>query len=181
MGDETVHAEAVVIATGSWSAAWSASVGVAIPVRPVRGQIVALQTAGTALRALISGAGGYAVTKPDGRTLVGTTVEEAGFDARPTVNGINSLLARAPHLAPKLAQATVLSAWAGLRPGTPDDLPIIGQLRGRRGVVVATGHFRNGIILAPITAELLSDLLLRRQPRLDLTPFEPDRFLAHAA
>jgi glycine oxidase len=181
LGNESIRAETVVIATGAWSASWSRSVGIAIPVRPVRGQIVALHTAGTALRAVISGAGGYALTKPDGRTLVGTTVEDAGFDARPTVEAIASLLARATALSPRLAQASVVSAWAGLRPGTPDNLPIIGRLRERQRAILATGHFRNGILLAPITAELVCDLVLRRTPRLDLGLFEPERFMVRAA
>jgi glycine oxidase len=121
------------------------------------------------------------VPKADGRILVGTTVENAGFDPRPTVAGIGSLLERAPRLAPRLAGATMHSAWAGLRPATADGLPIIGRVGGWQGVVLATGHFRNGILLAPITAELVADLLLDAQTRLPTARFDPTRFFAHAA
>lgn len=181
VGSESLLAPEVVLATGCWSAGWGQHLGVSIPVRPMRGQMVALQTPGTALRCVIGGAGGYAITKPDGRTIVGTTVEDAGFDSRPTVEGITGLLARAPKLAPKLATAAVVAVWAGLRPGTPDGLPIIGRAGTWQGITLATGHFRNGILLAAITGELVTDLLLRRTPRLDLAAFEPGRFLIRAA
>jgi glycine oxidase len=181
IGNETMNAGEVVIANGCWSGAWSASLGLPIPVRPVRGQMVALEAQGRAPRAVLSGCGGYAVPKPDGRIIVGTTVEDAGFDPRPTVQGIAGLLDRAPRLAPRLAGATVRAAWAGLRPGTTDGLPIIGRVAGRHGVTVATGHFRNGILLAPITAELVADLLLEGTTRLPTARFDPARFLPHAA
>ena len=110
VGNQTIAAGEVVIANGAWAGAWSKPLGFALPVRPVRGQMVSVNTAGSGLRTVISGAGGYAVTKPDGSTLLGTTVEEAGFDPRPTVQGIASLLERAPRLAPDLAEATIVSA-----------------------------------------------------------------------
>jgi glycine oxidase len=175
------RAEEVVIATGSWSAAWSAQAGIAIPVRPVRGQIVALRTPGTALRTVLEGAGGYVVAKPDGRVLAGTTVEEAGFDARPTAGAIATLLQRAARLSPRLSEATVVSSWAGLRPATADGLPIIGRVSMRAGLTLATGHFRNGILLAPVTGELITDLILRRKPRFDIEAFDPNRFESRAA
>jgi glycine oxidase len=180
-GTELIRADDVIIATGSWSAAWADALKTAIPVRPVRGQLVGLRTGGTALRTVISGAGGYAITKADGRTIIGTTVEEAGFDARPTVDAIGTLLRRAPLLSPGLAKATVESAWAGLRPGTPDGLPLLGRVGNWRGVILATGHFRNGILLAPITAEVVSDLVFQRTPRMSIGPFDPARFVPHAA
>jgi glycine oxidase len=180
-GDLAIAAAEVVIASGSWAGAWSHELGLPLPVRPVRGQMASLDFAGTGLRTVVGGAGGYALTKPGGVTLVGTTVEEVGFDARPTVNGIASLLERAPKLVPRLADATVVNAWAGLRPGTPDGLPIIGQPRGWEGVTLATGHFRNGILLAPITGELVADLLQGQTPRLPIARFDPSRFVPHAA
>jgi glycine oxidase len=180
-GDLAIGAAELVIASGSWAGTWSNELGLPLPVRPVRGQMVSLDIAGTGLRTVVAGAGGYALTKPGGVTLIGTTVEEVGFDARPTVKGIASLLERAPKLVPRLADATVVSAWAGLRPGTPDGLPIIGQPRGWRGVTLATGHFRNGILLAPITGELVADLLQGQTPRLPIARFDPGRFVPHAA
>lgn len=181
VGGESLYGGDVVIANGCWSAAWSAGLRLPVPVRPVRGQMVALDAHGRAPHTVLSGAGGYAVPKPDGRILVGTTVEDAGFDPRPTVDGIASLLERAPRLAPRLAAATVVSAWAGLRPGTADGLPIIGRVPGWQGITLATGHFRNGILLAPITAELVADLLLEGTTRFPISRFDPARFVPHAA
>jgi glycine oxidase len=181
IGGEAVHAGEVVIANGAWASAWSDALHTPIPVRPVRGQMVALRTAGTALRNVVSSNEGYALTKADGSTYVGTTVEEAGYDARPTAAGIAGLLALAPRLIPRLADATVASAWAGLRPATSDGLPLLGRLHGWQGVTIAAGHFRDGILLAPITGEVIADLLARRRPRLALDAFDPARFLVRAA
>jgi glycine oxidase len=181
IGGEAVHAGEVVIANGAWASSWSDALRTPIPIRPVRGQMVALRTAGTGLRSVVSFAEGYILTKPDGSTYVGTTVEEAGYDARPTAAGIARLLALVPRIAPRLADATFASAWAGLRPGTSDGLPLLGRLPGWQGVIVAAGHFRDGILLAPITGELVADLLARRRPRLPLDAFDPARFLVRAA
>jgi glycine oxidase len=180
-GMESLRADETVLATGSWSHAWGRDLNASIPVRPIRGQMVALQRYGSGLRTVISGANGYVVAKPDGRMIAGTTVEDVGFEGRPTVDGISSILARIPRLSPRLSNATVTAVWAGLRPGTPDGLPILGRVAPWRGVTLATGHFRNGILLAPITAELIGDLLQRRSPRFDLTPYDPARFLVRAA
>ena len=181
VGGETVHAAEVVIANGAWASSWSEALHAAIPIRPVRGQMVALRTIGTGLRHVVSSAEGYMLTKPDGSTYVGTTVEEAGYDARPTAGGIAALLGLVPRLAPRLADATFSRAWAGLRPGTADGLPLLGRVPGWQGVTVAAGHFRDGILLAPITGELVADLVARRRPRLPLDAFDPGRFLVRAA
>jgi glycine oxidase len=124
---------------------------------------------------------GYALSKADGTTYVGTTVEEAGYDARPTAAGIARLLALAPRLVPALAEATFTDAWAGLRPGTVDGRPLIGRLPGWKGVTMAAGHFRDGILLAPITGELVADLLAGRRPRMPVDEYDPGRFLVRAA
>jgi glycine oxidase len=181
LGGETIHAAEVVVANGAWAAAWSDALHTPIPIRPVRGQMVALMTPGTALRHVLSSTGGYMLTKADGSTYVGTTVEEAGYDARPTASGIAGLLALVPRLAPGLADATVVRAWAGLRPATSDGLPLMGRVPGWHGVSIAAGHFRDGILLAPITGELVADLVARRSPRLPLEAFDPGRFLVRAA
>jgi len=181
IGGEAVHTGEVVIANGAWASAWSDALHTPIPIRPVRGQMVALRTSRTALRNVVSSAEGYLLTKPDGSTYVGTTVEEAGYDARPTAAGIGRLLAMVPRLVPRLADATFESAWAGLRPATSDGLPLLGRLPGWHGVTIAAGHFRDGILLAPITGEVIADLLARRRPRLPLDAFDPSRFLVRAA
>jgi glycine oxidase len=181
IGGEAVHAAEVVLAGGAWASSWAEALRTPIPVRPVRGQMVALRTPGSGLRNVVSSLAGYMLTKPDGSTYVGTTVEEAGYDARPTAAGIAGLLAVVPRLVPRFADATFLSAWAGLRPATSDGLPLIGRLPGWHGVTLAAGHFRDGILLAPITGELVADLLARRGPRLPLDAFDPGRFLVRAA
>jgi glycine oxidase len=181
IGDETVQAAEVVLANGAWASSWSESLHMPLPVRPVRGQMVALRTMGTGLRNVVSSAEGYMLSKPDGSTYVGTTVEEAGFDARPTASGVAGLLALVPRLSPRLAEATFSSAWAGLRPGTADGLPLIGRPPRWQGVILATGHFRDGILLTPITAELVVDLVAGRRPRLPLEAVDPARFIARAA
>ena len=181
LGGELVRADEVVIANGAWAGAWSHVLGVAIPVGPMRGQMVALRTSGTALRHVISNADSYALTRADGLTTMGTTVEDVGFDPRPTVSAVARLLEQAARLSPRLSDATFDRAWAGLRPATPDAMPMIGRLSEWRGLSLATGHFRNGILLAPITGELMADLLLRRRPRLPLDAFDPTRFTIRAA
>jgi len=181
IGGETVHAGEVVIATGAWASSWSEVLHTPIPVRPVRGQMVGLRTSGTGLRNAVSSSQGYMLTKPDGATYVGTTVEDVGFDARPTVSGIAGLLALVPRLAPRLADATFVRAWAGLRPATSDGLPLLGRIPGWHGVTLAAGHYRDGILLAPVTGELVADLVVRRHPRLPLDAFDPGRFLVRAA
>jgi glycine oxidase len=177
---EPLECDEVVIAAGAWSGAF-AELGPALPVRPVRGQLVALQTVSTSVRHLIYSSGGYLSPKPDGSILVGATQEEVGFDPRPTADGVAGLLQSVARLTPALASATFADAIAGLRPGSPDGLPLIGRLPGWSGVSAATGHFRNGVLLAPITAHLVADLLLRERPRLSLEAFDPARFAVRAA
>jgi len=181
IGGETIQAAEVVIANGAWAPAWSEALHTPIPVRPMRGQMVALTTPGTGLRQVVSSADGYLLTKADGSTYVGTTVEDVGYDARPTAVGIAGLLALVPRLVPRLADATFAAAWAGLRPGTSDGLPLIGRIPGWHGVTLAAGHFRDGILLAPVTGEVVADLVARRVPRLPLEAFDPGRFLVRAA
>ena len=181
IAEETVNAGEVVLADGAWAGAWSHLLHTPIPIRPIRGQMVALRTAGSGLRAALNAGDGYLITKANGLTYAGTTVEDVGFDARPTALGIAGILELVPRLAPRLADATFSHAWAGLRPGTPDGMPLIGRLPDWRGVILASGHFRNGILLAPVTGELVADLVAHRRPRLALDAFDPGRFLVRAA
>jgi glycine oxidase len=117
----------------------------------------------------------YLIPRSDGRLLVGATVEEAGFDKRTDLATIQRLHKSAIELVPKLADAKILEDWAGLRPGTPDALPILGATN-IPGCYAATGHFRDGILLAPITAEVMSAVIEGRKPEHDLTAFSPARF-----
>jgi len=117
----------------------------------------------------------YAVRRGESGLLVGATVEEAGFDAVPTVDGIAELLGFIRRVFPQLAEARLESVWAGLRPGTPDGLPLVGPLP-EWPALLATGHFRNGILLAPITGKLMSQLILKGRTEMPLDPFSPARF-----
>jgi glycine oxidase len=161
-----VAAGAVVLAAGAWSGAF----GVASV--PAKGQMLLLAAAPGAVRHMILAAGEYLVPRADGRILAGSTVEYVGFDKSVTPRGLASISSAVARMTPSLADATVETSWAGLRPGTPDHLPVIGE--ARPGLFVATGHFRSGIMLAPVTAEIVRDLVDGRTSR-DLTPFAPGR------
>jgi len=117
----------------------------------------------------------YLIPRSDGRLLVGATVEEAGFDKRTVPSTIQRQRQAALELMPKLRDAKILEDWAGLRPGTPDGLPILGETEVP-GYYVATGHFRDGILLAPITAQVMADVIERQTPAHDLSSFSPARF-----
>jgi glycine oxidase len=117
----------------------------------------------------------YLIPRSDGRLLVGATVEEAGFDKRTDLATIQRFHRAAIDLVPELQNGKILENWAGLRPGTPDALPILGAT-ATPGYYVATGHFRDGILLAPITAEVMAAVVEGHAPEYDLTPFSPERF-----
>jgi glycine oxidase len=175
VGGEPVRAGAVIIAAGSWSGRLDPRFPA--PVFPVRGQGVALEDAPPRLRHVVYDGRCSLTPRNDGRLLVGTTSEpSAGYDARPTAGAVAELLAAAAALAPRLASRPVLGTWAGLRPRTPDGWPIIGRSARADGLLWATGHAGMGILLAPITADLIADLMLGRPPRFELAPCAPGRF-----
>jgi glycine oxidase len=157
--------------------AWSGQIDpYAFPTRPVKGQILCLvMPSRTLLKHVIRSPKVYLIPRSDGRLLVGATVEEAGFDKRTDASTIQRLHQAAIALVPKLLDAKILEAWAGLRPGTPDALPILGAT-DTPGYYVATGHFRDGILLAPITAQVMTYVITGTQCNYDLTPFSPRRF-----
>ena len=133
---------------------------VAPPVRPVRGQLLHLRFASPPLSRIVWGSTSYLVPWADGSVLVGATVEDAGFDESVTVAGVCQLLESAVDLLPAARSATFEGARAGLRPATADELPIIGRSSTMRGMYYATGHYRNGVLLAPLTAAMIADLVL---------------------
>lgn len=171
---QTTEADAVVLAVGSWTGRLATRLGATVPVRPMRGQMIAYRS--TALRRMVWGEDGYLVPKAGGSLFAGATVEDVGFRCRTTAAGLTRLRWMARRLAPALRYAEVASEWAGLRPGSPDGLPIIGRLPGWENVYVAAGHFRNGILLAPVTGKLVSQLVLEGRTDTDLRPFDPARF-----
>jgi glycine oxidase len=165
----------VVVAAGPWSGALLQEVGVQAPTPPLRGQIVLLRSDRRLLRRIVEHGKDYLVPREDGRVLVGATEEDAGFDCRTTATGIHGLLAEALRLCPVLAGAEVEQSWAGLRPGSIDTRPYLGFAPGYRNLIVATGHKRAGLQLAPATAQVIADLVLGRPPGIDLDHFRIDR------
>jgi glycine oxidase len=162
------------VAAGSFSGGidW---LGRYAPTRPVRGQMLALRSAGVTLRRVVRSESGYLVPRNDGRIIAGSTLEEAGFSKHVTPGGLSKILEAALELVPALADAEIIETWAGLRPGTPDNLPILGPT-DIEGLFLATGHFRNGILLAAVTARLLRDWVLGKTIRLETKAFSSLRF-----
>jgi glycine oxidase len=173
----TLSANAVVLAAGSWSGQIAIDgVTTPVPVRPVRGQLLSLAWIGTPLRRVTWSSRCYLVPWDDGTLLVGATVEEAGFDERVTVAGVRDLLDAACEIVPRAWSAGFQAARVGLRPATLDDLPVIGRSAALPNLMYATGHYRNGVLLAPLTAQLVADAML--DDRLDpaLASVSPSRF-----
>jgi glycine oxidase len=164
-----------VVASGAWSSRLMEAAGCLASVRPVRGQIVLLATQASPIRHVINVGPRYLVPRGDGRVLVGATEEVVGFDKRTTAGGVGGLMDFALDVVPALARATFERAWAGLRPQSADGLPYLGRVDGAGNLFVATGHFRAGLQLSPITAKVMSQLVLGREPALPLAPYSPDR------
>ena len=151
-------ADWIVVAAGPWTREVAGAAGVDVEVRPQRGQLAALDPGSTVMRRSVFWSTGYLVPKGDGTIIAGGTQEDSGFDDRPTVAGIASLLDLARKLVPSLAQARLLRAWAGLRPVTPGGEPVV-QISSVRNLIIATGHHRKGILLAPLAAAQVADLI----------------------
>lgn len=169
-----LYAGTTVLAAGAWSGELAGSVGLDLAVRPVRGQILLTEAAPGFCTRVVLDTDTYVVPRQDGRLLIGSTVEEVGFDRSVTLEGVRHLSGRAAAILPESARLPLLGSWAGLRPATPDRLPFLGR-GGMEGFLLATGHFRNGILLAPLTAQVVADLLLGRPPSVPLEPFDPLR------
>jgi glycine oxidase len=163
-------------AAGAWTDQLLECIGVSIGVKPVKGQIVLYRPIRPLLRRIIGFDKRYLVPRGDGRILVGSTEEpEAGFDKQSTVAGVDGLKSFAMEIVPELASAEVEKTWAGLRPGSPDDLPFLGRLPNLDNAFIATGHYRAGIQLSVATAQIMSETLQNRQTRIDLDAFRVDR------
>lgn len=176
---ERIATAAVVLAAGAWSGQLTAPLGRPLPTLPVKGQMVLIDGTTRRPRSIIGAPGvtGYVVPRADGLVWVGTTVERGGWGTRPTAHGLWFCIDTARRLAPALLQEELFWAGAGLRPGTVDDQPILGRLPGWRNVWVATGHFRLGIMLAPITAELIARAMELESEDGIPPRFSPQRFL----
>jgi len=178
-GDRRYEADAVVVAAGSWTGRIKVAGAPALPVRPVRGQLLHLRWPDSQPppSRIVWSRDCYVVPWPDRSLLVGATVEDVGFDERVTTEGVRSLADAAGALLPAAKAGEFVAARAGLRPAAPDGLPIIGGLRGARGVIAATAHYRNGVLLAPLTASLVAEMLLHSGGDPALEVVSPDRFL----
>ncbi|MEK7216081.1 MAG: glycine oxidase ThiO [Chloroflexota bacterium] len=177
LGDGShLSSDHVVIAAGPWSGFLTEDLGVTIPVRPVRGQILSIHRMPRPLTMCIYHNHEYLTPKVDGTVLVGATYEEAGFDLRVTTQAVHDLLGFVPRLVPELADAQVTELRVGLRPGSPDDAPMLGPVPGWEGLSVATGHFRSGILLSPITGLLIAESITQGTTSMPLEPFSLARF-----
>ncbi|HJR52578.1 MAG TPA: glycine oxidase ThiO [Gemmatimonadota bacterium] len=172
--EAAAHSDLVVLAAGAWSGG-IAGLPRPLPVRPVKGQMAALKPAAMPIRHVVGGRGAYCVPRDDGRVVVGATVEDAGFDERVDPAAVAALIRAAAAAVPALGDAPVASRWSGLRPGTADDLPILGADPELPGLLYATGHYRNGILLAPLTAEVVAALARGAEPPVETAPFSPAR------
>ncbi|WP_339523066.1 glycine oxidase ThiO [Pseudomonas sp. EA_35y_Pfl2_R111] len=172
-----IHADQVVLAAGAWSGELMKTLGIKLPVVPVKGQMILYKCAEDFLPAIVLAKGRYAIPRRDGHVLIGSTLEHAGFDKTPTDEALSSLKASAIELLPALAYAEVVGHWAGLRPGSPEGIPFIGPVPGHDGLWLNCGHYRNGLVLAPASCQLLADLMLGREPIVDPAPYAPARRL----
>lgn len=178
-GNRTVLADAVVLASGAWSETLARTAGLWLPMVPVKGQMVRLAAPDGLVRHVVKRGITYAVPQAGQGVVIGTTAETAGFDRSLSEDALHAIVANASRLVPAFASHPRTEAWSGFRPRLPDLLPAIGPVAARRGLFLATGHFRNGILLAEVTARMVADAILgRADPR--LAAFSPDRFAPKA-
>ena len=174
-GGTSWDADRVVLAAGSCSSQIRVEGADAVPVKPIRGQLLQLQAEPGALQRVIWGPSGYLVPWPDGAVLVGSTVEDVGFDERYTDEGVRRLRAVAAALVPSLADAPVTGVRTGLRPRGPDDLPMLGRSAVVPGLIYATAHYRNGVMFTPLTVRLVDDLVFDQGSDPALRDLDPAR------
>lgn len=168
-----MRADRVVVAAGAWSGNLLAKLGLELPVKPMKGQMILFKCAEDFLPSMVLAKRRYAIPRRDGHILVGSTLEDVGFDKTPTEDALESLRATAIDLLSGLADAEVVKHWAGLRPASPEGLPFIGAVPGYEGLWLNCGHFRNGLVLAPASCQLLADLMVGRAPCIDPAPYAP--------
>lgn len=168
-------ADAAVVAGGAWSGRILANLGIELPVRPVRGQMIMYAGQPDQVRHINLVGGHYLIPRRDGRILVGSTLEDVQFDKSTTATARQELSKFASGLFPSLAETPIERHWSGLRPGSPDGTPYICAVPGVPGLYMNAGHFRNGVVLAPASARLLADQILGREPILDISDYALDR------
>ena len=173
--DAVIDSDVVIIAAGSWSTSVQGVAATPDTVRPIRGQLLQLRLPGRCAERVIWGSDCYLVARQDGTVLAGATVEDVGFDERATSSGVQQLLASAFSLMPALRGAVFEEVRVGLRPKTGDELPAVGASSTMPHVFYATGHYRNGVLLAPLTARLVADLVLDGKADESLALLDPER------
>jgi glycine oxidase len=178
--DGLVAAAVVVLAAGAWSSQISSSDMALLQIEPVRGQMLCYETRPRIARHVIYSSRGYLVPRRDERLLAGSTTEWVGFEKQVTDEGVRTIKSMAIEIAPALAQLTPVDSWAGFRPRATDDLPVIGPCTETAGLFYATGHYRNGILLAPITAQLIAAAIVGGAMPAGLEAFSPNRFTSVA-
>ncbi len=184
---EQIHARHVIIAAGGFCSeigmgrgSGSRRIANFAPTHPVRGQMLALRHPNVHLTRVLRSEKAYLVPRLDGRLIAGSTLENAGFDKRVTPEGMRKILEGVLEMVPALHDSEIVESWGGLRPGTPDELPIIGKA-SIEGLLVATGHYRNGVLLAPATAGIIRDLIVRGKTELNIEAFSTLRFSTERA
>lgn len=172
-GPQTVTADAVVLAAGAWSAGLLQPLGVELPVEPVKGQMLLYKMPPGWLECMVMYDGRYAIPRRDGHIVVGSTLEYSGFDKTTDDQALATLKTAAERMLPALAGIEPVMQWAGLRPGSPDGVPWIGELPQVQGLWLNCGHFRNGLVLAPASCHLLAALMDGQPAELDAAPYNP--------
>ncbi|HZZ74035.1 MAG TPA: glycine oxidase ThiO [Pirellulales bacterium] len=171
----TYFAESILVASGAWTAGLLTQLGVAIRIKPIRGQMVLYRGERPILSHVINDGPRYLVPRDDGRVLVGSTEENVGFVKATTEAGVAGLQKLAGAIAPQVAALPVERTWAGFRPGTADGIPYLGCVPGQPALFVAAGHFRSGLHLSPATGAVMSQLVRGEKPDIDLAPFSLER------
>lgn len=168
-----IEASRVVVASGAWSGQLVEPMGWSLPITPVKGQMILFQGEPGLLRRMVMEGSHYLIPRRDGRILAGSTVEHRGFDKSTTPQAREELHKAALSLIPALAECSIERHWTGLRPGSPDGIPYIGEHPALPELYIHTGHYRNGIVIGPASARLLADLILGRTPIVDPAPYDP--------
>jgi glycine oxidase len=173
-----IHTQLVIMAAGAWASLIKSPDAnlPAIGVEPVRGQMLCFEAQPQIARRVIYSSRGYLVPRRDGRVLAGSTAEHVGFNKSVTEEGLTAIKSMAIEIAPAIAALPVIDSWAGFRPRAADGLPVLGSTAEVEGLFYATGHYRNGILLAPITGKVIADAIVDRAIPVSVKTFSPDRF-----
>lgn len=176
---QCLAAPIVINAAGSWSSQLAPEMAV-LPVKPIKGTIVLLEVPAPPTREILASSHGSIYPRADNHLLLGATMEDVGYDRRVRLEAVHTLVQQALALLPGLKEAALVTAWTGLRPFSHDNLPYVGPVPGLEGVYAATGHYRSGIMLAPITGLLIKEMILQQSPTLPLAPYQLTRLLPMA-